>query len=62
MEYHKGFIVLVDISGCTNFVSKHNIDSSKNKKLDFGQAHAEYIISDLLEIVINELDSVLTIN
>ena len=62
MENHKGFIVLVDISGYTNFVSKHNIDSSKNKKLDFGQAHAEHIISDLLEKVINELDEVLTIN
>ena len=62
MEQHKGFIVLVDISGYTNFVSKHNIDSSKNKKLDFGQAHAEHIISDLLEKVINELDDVLTIN
>ena len=62
MEQHKGFIVLIDISGYTNFVSKHNIDSSKNKKLDFGQAHAEHIISDLLEKVINELDDVLTIN
>ena len=62
MENHKGFIVLVDISGYTNFVSKHNIDSSENKKLDFGQAHAEHIISDLLEKVINELDDVLTIN
>ena len=62
MENHKGFIVLVDISGYTNFVSKHNIESSKNRKLDFGQAHAEHIISDLLEKVINELDDVLTIN
>ena len=62
MEQHKGFIVLVDISGYTNFVSKHNIDSSKNNKLNFGQAHAEHIISDLLERVINELDDVLTIN
>ena len=62
MENHKGFIVLVDISGYTNFVSKHNINSSENKKLDFGQAHAEHIISDLLEKVINDLDEVLTIN
>ncbi len=62
MENHRGFIVLVDISGYTNFVSKHNTNSSENKKLDFGQAHAEHIISDLLEKVINELDDVLTIN
>ena len=48
MENHKGFIVLVDISGYTNFISSHNIDSSKNKKLSLGQAHAEHIISDLL--------------
>ena len=62
MENHKGFIVLVDISGYTNFVSGHNIDSSKNDKLSQGQAHAEHIISDLLEKVIDELDRVLTIN
>ena len=62
MENHKGFIVLVDISGYTNFVSGHNIDSSKNDKLSQGQAHAEHIISDLLEKVIEELDGVLTIN
>ena len=62
MENHKGFIVLVDISGYTNFVSRHNIDSSKDKKLSQGQAHAEHIISDLLEKVIDELEGVLTIN
>ncbi len=33
MESHKGFIALVDISGYTNFVSGHNLDSSKDKKL-----------------------------
>ena len=49
MESHKGFIALVDISGYTNFVSGHNIDSAKNDKLSRGQAHAEHIISDLLE-------------
>jgi len=62
MENHKGFIVLVDISGYTNFVSGHNMDSSKNDKLSQGQAHAEHIISDLLEKVIDELEGVLTIN
>ena len=62
MENHKGFIVLVDISGYTNFISSHNIESNKNEKLSTGQAHAEHIISDLLEKVINELDGVLKIN
>ena len=62
MESHKGFIVLVDISGFTNFVSRHNIDSKINNKLSADQAHAEHIISDLLEKVIEELDDVLIIN
>tara|TARA_B100000029_G_scaffold277102_1_gene271585 strand:+ start:119 stop:859 length:741 start_codon:yes stop_codon:yes gene_type:complete len=62
MESHRGFIVLVDISGYTNFISSHNIESNENEKLSTGQAHAEHIISDLLEKVINELDDVLIIN
>ena len=62
MESHKGFIVLVDISGYTNFISGHNLNYSENEKLSQGQAHAEQIISDLLEKVIDELDGVLTIN
>ena len=62
MENHKGFIVLVDISGYTNFVSGHNINYAKNTNLSKGQAHAEHIISDLLEKVIDELEDVLTIN
>jgi len=62
MESHKGFIALVDISGYTNFVSSHNTDKTKNDKLSKGQAHAEHIISDLLEKVIEELNGVLTIN
>lgn len=62
MESHKGFITLVDISGYTNFVSGHNTDVAKKDKLSQGQAHAEHIISDLLEKVIEELDGVLTIN
>jgi len=62
MESHRGFIVLVDISGYTNFISSHNIESNENEKLSTGQAHAEHIISDLLEKVINELDGVLIIN
>ena len=62
MENHKGFIVLVDISGYTNFISSHNLNSSNKKKLSLGQAHAEHIISDLLETVIDELDGVLKVN
>ena len=62
MENHKGFIALVDISGYTNFVSGHNTDAAKKDKSSQGQAHAEHIISDLLEKVIEELNGILTIN
>jgi len=63
MESHKGFIALVDISGYTNFVSGHNnTNLTKDDRLSQGQAHAEHIISDLLENVIEELKDILIIN
>ena len=43
MKSHKGFIVLVDISGYTNFVSKHNITSSKD--------HKDEKVSELINII-----------
>jgi len=65
METKKGFIVLVDISGYTKFVRTHNIGKipfiGKNFKKTTEQ-HAEHIISDLLECVIDELDGTLTVN
>tara|TARA_B100001123_G_scaffold133716_1_gene155013 strand:+ start:1368 stop:2114 length:747 start_codon:yes stop_codon:yes gene_type:complete len=65
MENLEGFIVLVDISGYTKFVRSHNM-----KKIPFlgkqvekkTEAHAEHIISDLLECVIEELEGTLTVN
>lgn len=65
MENKKGFIVLVDISGYTKFVRTHN-----TRKIPFlgksmkktSEQHAEHIVSDLLECVINELEGTLTVN
>ena len=65
MENINGFIVLVDVSGYTKFVRTHN-----SKKVPvFGkivskqsEEHAEHIISDLLERVIEELEGTLTVN
>lgn len=65
MENVKGFIVLVDISGYTKFVRMHNV-----RKIPFlgknttktTEEHAEHIITDLLEKVIDELEGTLTVN
>jgi hypothetical protein len=46
------YIVIVDISGYTEFTRGHNM----------AQMHAEGIITDLLEAVIDEMDSPLKIN
>ncbi|PPR78662.1 MAG: hypothetical protein CFH01_00863 [Alphaproteobacteria bacterium MarineAlpha2_Bin1] len=65
MDNITGFIVLADISGYTKFVRSHNM-----KKIPFigkqvtktSESHAEHIISDLLEKVIEELEGTLTVN
>ncbi len=66
MSIKKGFIVIVDISGYTNFVKSHSTYNKNNffKKIidKINDGHGEHIISDLLETVINELDGTLTIN
>lgn len=65
MINNQGFIVLVDISGYTKFVRMHNMSKVPllGKKWAEGtQEHAETIISDLLEKVIEELDDTLIVN
>ena len=65
MKETKGFIVLVDISGYTKFVRSHNAQKIPFIGKQFGKtadAHAEHIISDLLEKVITELEGTLTVN
>ena len=66
MSIKEGFIVIVDISGYTNFVKSHGTSNKNNffKKIidKINDGHGEHIISDLLETVINELDGTLTIN
>ena len=66
MTIEKGFIVIVDISGYTNYLKAHNSSQNSNLFKKFinkiNDGHGEHIISDLLETVINELDGTLTIN
>jgi len=65
MVNNQGFIVLVDISGYTKFVRMHNVSKIPilGKKLgDTTLEHAETIISDLLEKIIEKLDDTLIVN
>ena len=65
MVNNQGFIVLVDISGYTKFVKMHNMNKIPilgKKWGDKTQEHAETIISDLLEKIIEKLDDTLIVN
>ena len=65
METNKGFIVLVDISGYTRFVRSHRVRKIPilGKQLaSTNEEHAETIISDLLEKILEELDDTLIVN
>ena len=65
MENNKGFIVLVDISGYTRFVRSHRVRKIPilGKQLaSTNEEHAETIISDLLEKILEELDDTLIVN
>ena len=65
MKNNKGSIVLVDISGYTRFVRSHKVSKIPilGKKFeDINEEHAETIISDLLEKVLEELDDTLIVN
>ena len=62
---NSGYLLIADISGYTNFVKLHNL----RKKPVVGkflannfEFHAEAIISDLLEAVIEMIDPVLKLN
>ena len=65
MVNNQGFIVLVDISGYTKFVRMHNVSKIPILGKQFGDTtleHAETIISDLLEKIIEKLDDTLIVN
>ena len=56
MVNNQGFIVLVDISGYTKFIKMHNMRKIPFLGKKFGKntlEHAETVISDLLEKIIN---------
>ncbi len=62
---NSGYLLIADISGYTNFVKLHNL---RNKPVvgkflaDNFEFHAEAIISDLLEVVIEMIEPVLKLN
>ncbi len=65
MQNVTGFIVLADISGYTKFVRSHNMKKIPfigKRAMETTESHAEHIISDLLEKVIEELEGTLTVN
>ena len=60
-----GYLVIADISGYTQFVKIHNM----RKRPIFGEAmaqkwesHAEHIITELLEAIIDTFDDTLMLN
>ena len=65
MKTHSGFLVLVDISGYTRFIIAHTLNlipPLKRRSERVVEAHAEAIISVLLETVIDDLDDILVVN
>ena len=64
MVNNQGFIVLVDISGYTKFIKMHKMRKIPFFGKKFGNntlAHAETVISDLLEKIIENLDDTLIV-
>jgi hypothetical protein len=65
MRESGGFLVLVDISGYTEFIRSHNLRSipivGKRMKLT-SQVHAETVITDLLETLIAAVGDGFTLN
>ena len=62
MKTVSGFIVLLDISGYTRFVRAHNlgvIPALGRRFQSTGEAHAETIVTDLLETLIKATDDLL---
>jgi hypothetical protein len=62
MEEVQGFIVLLDISGYTRYVRAHNLRFVPFVGKSFqttGEAHAEAVVTDLLETLINATSDIL---
>ena len=63
MKEVEGFIVLLDISGYTRYVRSHNLRHIPMVGKHFretSEAHAEKVVSDLLEALINATNDLLT--
>lgn len=60
-----GFLLIADISGYTEFLQLHNMRKRPvvgNKMADMFESHAEMIISDLLEAVIDKIEPEMQLN
>jgi len=60
-----GYLLIADISGYTDFIKLHNLRKKPvigSKMADMFEAHAETIISDLLETVIDQIEPVMSLN
>jgi len=56
----KGFIVILDISGYTRFVRSHNMKKVPfygDRLLRMSEAHAEQVVTDLLETLVGKIGS-----
>ena len=65
METKKGFLLIADISGFTDFIKIHDMRSKPlvGKSIAaFWQSHAEQLIKDLLETIITEFEPVMVLN
>ena len=62
---HEGYLLIADISGYTDFIKLHNLRKKPvigGKIADMFEAHAETIISALLEAVIDQIEPVMSLN
>ena len=60
-----GYLLIADISGYTDFIKLHNLRKKPiigSKIADMFESHAETIISDLLEAVIDQIEPIMHLN
>ena len=65
MRQSQGFLAIADISGYTKFVRAHNLRHVPvigKKMRTTSEEHAETVITDLLEVIIDTVGSSMTVN
>ena len=65
MDKVKGFLLIADISGFTEFIKIHNMKKKPligNKLASYWESHAEKIIKDLLESIITSFEPIMKLN